>query len=113
MPKPIEAGCLARTVTPDDPPNHGIFVKVLGLSTGNGLPLYTQFAEHGTLWTVTRPGTHWSVQALSRPFDLSPLWIGSTAPINERYLERIDPIEDDAPDTLTVPLPSKEFDHVS
>lgn len=113
MSKPIEPGCLARTVMPDDPVNHGIYVKVLGLSIGNGLPLYRQFEEYGTVWTVTRPGAIWSVQALSRPFDLFPVWAGSRAPINERYLERIDDIDDNVPDTLTVPLPSKEFDHVS
>ena len=112
MPKPIEPGCLARTVMPDDPVNHGIYVKVLGLSIGNGLPLYRQFEEYGTVWTVTRPGTLWGIQALSRPFNL-PFWSGSKAPINEIYLERIDDIDDNAPDTLTVPLPSKEFDHVS
>lgn len=112
MSKPIEPGCLARVIASRNPENLGALVKVLQESAGSGLPAGASFKELGIYFVRSEGGKAWLVQSLFRPL----VWSSShgrrgtsnLALYPDHKLERIDDISDDEPDTLVVPLPSKE-----
>lgn len=117
MSKPIEPGCLARVIEALNPENLGNIVKVLGESLANGVPRGQVYGEVGQFWLKSSPDKYWLVQPLLKPLvfrDSAGNHPHSTnlAPLPDHKLERIDDISDDEPDTLVVPLPSKESTYV-